>query len=66
MVMINNRDKIEWFDGMTVTGLLEQMKYTYDLITVTVNNNLVFEEDYDDFPIPDQAQVGVFHLAHGG
>lgn len=66
MIVVNNRDKVEWFAGMTVTRLLEKMNYTYDLITVTVNNDLVFEEDYDDFVIPDQAQVGVFHLAHGG
>ncbi len=66
MIIVNNRDKVDWVENMTVTRLLEKMNYTYGLITVTVDNNLVFEEDYDHFIIPDNTQVGVFHLAHGG
>ena len=51
---------------MTVQDLLDEMGFDYALITVTVNDELVFEHDYDSFTIQDNDQVGVFHLAHGG
>lgn len=66
MITINNRDKLEWKEGMTVRDLLEEMGYSYTLITVTVDDHLVPEEEYDSFVIEDGASVGVFHLAHGG
>ena len=66
MLVINNRDKIEWNKGMTVRDVLNRMKYSYSLITVTVNGELVLKEDYDSYKVPDKADVIVFHLAHGG
>ncbi len=66
MIIVNNRDKVQWQEGMNVNILLEKMNYTFDMITVHVNGVLVPKEDYDDFIIPDDANVGAFHLAHGG
>ena len=66
MVTINNRDRLEWREGLTVRELLDQLGYTYVLITVTVNGALVAEEDYVSHVVPDGAEVTVFHLAHGG
>lgn len=66
MIIINNRDKLQWKEGMTVQNLLDEMGYDYTLITVTVDDELVPEEDYDHFELDDNANVIVFHLAHGG
>jgi len=66
MLTINERDRIEWRDGMTVRDVLEAMGYSYTLITVTVNGQLVEADEYGHFPVPDEAQITVFHLAHGG
>lgn len=66
MIIVNNRDKLEWQEDMTVRDVLEKMKYTFSLITVTVNGELVRKVDYDTHKIPDKADVSVFHLAHGG
>jgi thiamine biosynthesis protein ThiS len=66
MIIVNDRDKVEWRENMTVQALLDQMNYHYSLITVTVNGELVPKEDYQDHLIPDNADVTVFHLAHGG
>jgi thiamine biosynthesis protein ThiS len=66
MVVVNNRDKVEWQEDMTVRDLLNEMGYTYSLITVAVNGELVPREDYEEHPVPDDANVTVFHLAHGG
>ena len=42
------------------------MGYTSALITVTVNGDLISKDDYEQTVIPDEAEVIVFHLAHGG
>lgn len=66
MILVNNRDKIEWQPDLTVALLLEKLDYSYSLITVTINDQLIQDEDYHNTMIPDQASVIVFHLAHGG
>lgn len=66
MVEINNRDKIEWREGMTVQDLLDTMGYSYKLITVTVDGEVIPHEDFEEHHVPDNADVNVFHLAHGG
>ena len=66
MLTINNRDKLDWKEGMTVQDVLHAMRYSYVLITVTVNGTLVQKDDYETFAVPDNAEVAVFHLAHGG
>jgi thiamine biosynthesis protein ThiS len=66
MLTINNRDRLDWREGLTVRALLDELGYTYVLITVTVNGVLVAEEDYATHLLPDDAEVTVFHLAHGG
>ncbi len=66
MITVNNRDKIEYKENMTVQDLLDEMGYDYALITVTVNDELVDEDDYSSYKLKDNDMVGVFHLAHGG
>ena len=66
MITVNHRDKIEWRERMTVQDLLDEMGYSYSLITVTVNDTLVNKSEYDSHQIEDGADVTVFHLAHGG
>lgn len=66
MILINNRDKLEWTTGMTIQDVLDKMKYNFNMITVTVNDELVQEEDYESFSVADGDKVGIFHLAHGG
>lgn len=66
MITVNNRDKIDWNEGMTVQSLLDKMRFSYKLITVTVNDEVVLEEDYSTHLLHDKDSVGVFHLAHGG
>ncbi len=66
MVIVNNRDKVEWHEGMTVAEVLAAMNYVFGLITVHVNGVFVAKEDYDEYLVPDNAEFGAFHLAHGG
>ena len=66
MILVNNRDKVDWREGMTVQDVLDEMGFDYALITVTVDGTLVREEDYSTHAVSDDSKVGVFHLAHGG
>ena len=66
MLLINDRDRLDWQPGMTVRDVLNAMGYTYALITVTVDGELVLDEDYDQHTVPDGAALTIFHLAHGG
>ena len=66
MITVNARDRIEWRSGMTVQDLLDEMGYDYVLITVTVDDRLVPEDEYDSYGLKDRSSVTVFHLAHGG
>ncbi|MBN1357069.1 sulfur carrier protein ThiS [bacterium] len=66
MITVNNRDELSWHDGMTVQDILDVMGYTYVLIMVTVNGVLVHSEDYSGTKVPDEADVRVIHIMHGG
>lgn len=66
MLTINNKEKIDWFEGITVKDVLDKMGYNYSLITVSVNDKFIAEEDYETYTIEDGAMISVFHLAHGG
>ncbi len=66
MITVNNKHKLDWYEGMTVQDVLDKMDYVLPLITVSVNEQLVQGVDYSTYEVPDNAQVNVFHLAHGG
>ena len=66
MIRVNNRDEVEWEEGLTVSGLLEQFRYTFAHIIVKINGEVVPREEYSTRAIPDGADVRVIHLIAGG
>ena len=66
MIRVNNRDEIEWQEGLTVTGLLELFRYTFPDIIVKINGELIHREEYPTRTIPDGADVRVIHMIAGG
>ncbi len=66
MIRVNNRDEIEWQEGLTVSGLLELFRYTFPDIIVKINGELVYREEYPTRLIPDGADVRVIHMIAGG
>ncbi|MFO7866333.1 MAG: sulfur carrier protein ThiS [Candidatus Aminicenantes bacterium] len=65
MITVNNRPVV-WEEGMTVTRLLEKMNYTFRLLVVKINGQLVKRKDYDRTEIPSGADVKVLHMVAGG
>lgn len=66
MIRVNNRDNLDWQRDMTVSDVLKKMNYDYSLISVYVNEEYVPEEEYSTYDVPDQSEVQIIHLAHGG
>ncbi|RLC86787.1 MAG: thiamine biosynthesis protein ThiS [Chloroflexi bacterium] len=66
MIRVNNRDEVEWEEGLTVSGLLERFRYTFPHIIVSINGEVVPREEYPTRVIPNGADVRVIHLIAGG
>ena len=65
MICVND-EQMEWEKGITVQDVLDRRRYTFPLIVVRVNGELVPKEAYGSFRVPDNADVKVIHLISGG
>jgi sulfur carrier protein len=61
-----NQEEMKWEVGMTVQDVLERRKFTFPMIVVKVNGELVGTEAYASYQVPDGAEVKVIHLISGG
>jgi len=66
VILVNNRDEVAWEEGLTVSGLLEKMHYTFPHIIVSINGEVIPREEYPTRTIPDGADVRAIHLIAGG
>ena len=66
MIRVNNRSDMEWEEGLTVSELLERLRYSFPHIIVKVNGEVVPPEEFPTRAIPDGADVRVIHLIAGG
>jgi thiamine biosynthesis protein ThiS len=64
-IMVNNQI-LEWQENMTVDQILKIMNYTFKMIIVKVNGELVKREKYKTENVPVNARVEVIHLVAGG
>jgi thiamine biosynthesis protein ThiS len=61
-----NQETIDWEENLTIVRVLKIMNYTFKMIVVKVNGELVKKEDYDTKIIPEGAEVQIIHLIAGG
>ena len=61
-----NQETIDWEENLTIDRVLKIMNYTFKMIVVKVNGELVKKEDYDTKNIPEGAEVQIIHLIAGG
>ena len=61
-----NQEEMEWEAGMTIQDVLDRRRYTFPMIVVKVNGELVRKEAYTTYQVPDEADVQVIHLISGG
>jgi sulfur carrier protein len=65
MISVNQED-MEWEPGMTVQDILDRRRYTFPLILVKVNGELVHKDAYATYQVEDGSDVKVIHLISGG
>lgn len=66
MIRVNDKFDVEWREGMTVDALLETLNFTFPMIVVSVNGQVVPKSEYGSTAIEDGDQVRVIHLVAGG
>jgi sulfur carrier protein len=65
-MIIVNGNQIDWEENLTITGVLKKMNYTFRMLVIKINGNLVRKGEYDTTIVPDGANVEVIHLISGG
>ncbi len=66
MILVNNRDHIEWEKDMTVARLLQKCGFTARQLNVFVNGRLIRRDDFAAPILRDGDQVRVIHHIGGG
>lgn len=64
-ITVNNQP-VQWEEGLTVDRVLKIMNYSFKMIVVRVNGELVKRDDFQTRTIPPEARVEVIHLVAGG
>lgn len=65
MIRVNG-DPVAWHEGMSVADLLEQMKFKFPMLIVTLGEEHIPKAAYAETPVPDGTEVKVMHLLSGG
>jgi thiamine biosynthesis protein ThiS len=65
-IRVNNQYEIEWRAGMTVQDVLDALKFSFRMIVVKINGQVVLRPDFASTPVPDEAQLEAIHLVSGG
>ncbi|MDD4222979.1 MAG: sulfur carrier protein ThiS [Candidatus Cloacimonetes bacterium] len=61
-----NGHQIPWQEGMTVRDVLTAMNYTFRMLVIKIDGQLVKKQDWDCTLVPAGAEVSVIHLISGG
>lgn len=67
MILVNDKS-FEWFEKMDIYNLLKTMGYTLrkPAVLIKVNSEVVKRSKWDDFIIPENAEITVVNLLRGG
>jgi sulfur carrier protein len=66
MIHVNNQYEVPWQPGMTVQNVLESLNFSFRMIVVKVDGQVVLRPDFASTPVPDGAEVQAIHLISGG
>lgn len=61
-----NKNSIEWVENETITQLLKRMNYTFPLVVVKIDSQVIPKAKYSETPVPDDSIIEVIHLISGG
>ncbi len=61
-----NTNPMDWVEGESITQLLKRMNYTFPLVVVKIDNQVIPKAKYSETPVPDDSIIEVIHLISGG
>ena len=65
-ILLNNRHEEFQEEKLTVQELLEKKNFTFKMLIIRINGNIVKKNQYNDTIIHDCDDVMVLHLISGG
>ena len=65
-MIILNGEELPWQEGMTVTDLLNGLEDAAPYAVVRVNDKYVSKPHFDDYEIPDNAEIYLIPMVVGG
>ena len=65
-IILNNRDETIDREPVSVKELLEIKNFTFKMLVIKINGNLIKKDKYEDSLIHDGDNVTVLHLVSGG
>jgi len=65
-IILNNREEVFEPDMMTINELLVAKTFTFKMLVVKVNGELVRRHEFDQKTVKDGDDVMVLHLITGG
>jgi sulfur carrier protein len=66
MIRVNDQYDVAYHPGMTVQDLLDALKFSFKMIVVKVDGQVVLRKDFQTTEVPDGAEVQAIHLISGG
>jgi thiamine biosynthesis protein ThiS len=66
MIRVNDQYDVEHRPGMTVQDLLAALNFSFKMIVVKINGQVVLRRDFPTTEVPDEAEVQAIHLISGG
>jgi len=66
VIRVNDHLDVEWTEEMAVHEVLQACGFTYPIVVVSVNGQVVPQAAYRTFPVQDGDRVRVLHLVAGG
>lgn len=65
-LIVNNREEIIDRESLNITELLEEKKFSFKMLVIKVNGQLIKKPEYNSTQLKDGDDVMVLHLISGG
>jgi thiamine biosynthesis protein ThiS len=65
-IILNNNEEHFETSELTISELLELKNFTFKMLVVRINGNLIKKENYPNKIIKDKDNVTVLHMISGG
>ncbi len=65
-IILNNKEEAFEGDQLTINELLQAKNFTFKMLVIKVNNQIVKKTEYDSVLVKNGDDVMVLHLISGG